>query len=545
MAARGFEERVGRASARWVALVSRRPGWTTFAATVLTAVLGGYATFHLGVNADPDAMISGDLPFRARERDFHRSFRAAWDEMLVLVEAQSASEAGKAADALAARLASRRDLFDGVQVVGGGEFFRRNALLYLDVSELEELTDRLAAVQPFLAEIARDPSSVGVSDLLRRAAVASREGTDVGLDLATALDRVSVAVEAATEGRPAPDPWGDALIGGSLSEEARHRVIAIRANADFDELLFAEPAVHAIREAARALELDPAHGVRVRITGTTVLNYEELEVVSVQGKLAALASLALFTASVFFGLRSLRILLALVASLIASLVWTNAFAAAAIGHLNQVSVAFNVLIVGLGGELGIHFCLCYQELAAKGRSRAGTLSLAGATIGSALLSSAVTTAIGFLVFLPTDYRGVAELGLLSGAGVLISLVSSLTLLPALISLGAPAEPESGEAKPSRIAGWLRLPVVYARAVRWIAFAVALGSLALLPRARWSSTRPTAFACASPARRCSTTRSSRSSRFRASWRRWRRWSCSPSRSPSGCARCGSCSRWSRA
>ena len=110
--------------------------------------------------------------------------------------------------------------------------------------------------------------------------------------------------------------------------------------------------------------------MRVRITGTTVLNYEELEVVAVQGQLAAVASLVLFTVAVSFGLRSLRLLFALVASLIASLVWTNAFAAAAIGHLNQVSVAFNVLIIGLGGELGIHFCLRYEELAAERRSRA-------------------------------------------------------------------------------------------------------------------------------------------------------------------------------
>ncbi|HEY8153977.1 MAG TPA: MMPL family transporter, partial [Myxococcota bacterium] len=374
--------------------------------------------------------------------------------------------------------------FAGVQVVGGGEFFRRNALLYLDAAELEDLTDRLAAVQPFLAEIARDPSATGVSDLLRRAVLASHDGTDVGLDLAAALDRVSTAALAAAAGRASPDPWGDALIGGSLSEPERNRVLTIRANSDFDDLLFAAPAIHAIRDAARELALDADHGLRVRITGTTVLNHEELEVVEVQGQLAALAALGLFTLAVSFGLRSLRLLFALIASLIASLVWTNAFAAAAIGHLNQVSVAFNVLIVGLGGELGIHFCLRYQELAAQKRSRAESLALAGSSIGSSLLSSAVTTAIGFLVFLPTDYRGVAELGLLSGAGVLLSLLSTLSLLPALISLGAPAAPEASAARPSRAAGWLRLPVAHARAVRWAAFAVALGSLALLPRARF-------------------------------------------------------------
>src|SRR5262245_356662 len=403
-------------------------------------------------------MISGDLPFRARERDFRRSFQAAWDEMLVLVEGESAFEAGRAADALAARLAARRDLFTNVRVVGGGEYFRRNALLYLDLSELEDLTDRIAAAQPFLAEVVRDPSAAGVSDLLRRAVLASHEGNEIGLDLPAALDRVSAAALAAAEGRSAPDPWGDALVGGSLAEDARHRVISIEANSDFDQLLFAEPAVRAIREAESGLAWDGGRRARVRITGTTVLNYEELEVVAEQGRTVALAALALFTLAVGLGLRSLRILIALIASLIASLVWTNAFAAAAIGHLNQISVAFNVLIIGLGGELGIHYCLRYQEIAAEGGARAELLARAARDSGSALLSSAVTTAIGFLVFLPTDYRGVAELGLLSGAGVLVSLVSSLTLLPALIMLGAADRVDARTLRPSPIAAWLHLPV---------------------------------------------------------------------------------------
>ena len=464
--------------------MDRRRGWVALAALLLTAALGAYAATHLGVNADPDAMIAGDLPFRVRERDFKRSFRAAWDEMLVLVESESASEAGRAADALAARLASRTDLFENAQVMGGGEFFRRNELLYLDVPQLEDLADRLAAVQPFLAEIARDPSLTGISNLLRLAVAAQRDGTDVGLDLAAALDRVSTAIEAALAGRSAPDPWGDALIGGSLSEEARHRVIALRANADFGELLFAEPALRAIRAAARELELDPAHGIRVRITGSTVLNYEELAVVDSQGKRVAVAALLLFTGATLLALRSLRVLFALVASLIVSLVWTNAFAAAAIGHLNQVSVAFNVVIIGLGGELGIHVCMRYAELAAQGRPRSEALAETGATIGSSLFSSAITTAIGFLVFLPTDFRGVAELGLISAAGVLISLVSSLTLLPALLSLGAPVYPRFAQSTLPLIARIRQVPVSHARTIRWAALAVAIGSLALLPRARF-------------------------------------------------------------
>lgn len=471
-----------RLAARWVAAVDRRPAQVVLVAFALTLALGVYAARTLGVNADPNAMISQQLPFREREKAFAANFRAANDDMLVVVDGDSASATGRAADALAARLETRSDLFEKVQLMGGGPFFRRNALLFLDLPALEELADRLAAVQPFLAEIARDASAGGIADLLTKAVDAKRDGTDVGMDLAGALDRVRVAVDAAAQGRASPDPWGDALIGGSMSEDARHRVIALRASGDFDELLFAEPAIRAVRSAVAELGFTPESGIRVRLTGATVLNYEELEVVETQGMLLAAAALVLFTGAVYFALRSWRVLGALVMSLVVSLVWTNAFAAAAVGHLNQVSAAFNVLIIGLGGELGIHVCMRYAELVSQGRSRPEALMRTGGTMGSALFSSAVTTAIGFLVFFPTDYRGVAELGLIAGAGVLISLVSSLTLLPALLSLGAAERPRFQAASLPVVAKLRHVPITYARPIRWAALGLALVAASLVSHA---------------------------------------------------------------
>jgi hopanoid biosynthesis associated RND transporter like protein HpnN len=475
---------VGELSARVIEAVDRRPGRVVGVVLVATLVLGAYAARNLGVNADTNAMIAADLPFRVQARRFEQTFRAAEDQILVLVDGESASAAGRAAQALADRLAGRQDLFERVLVVGGGAFFDRNALLYLDVPELEEFTDRLARVQPFLAEIARDPSLVGVTGLLRQAVAARREGADPGMDLAAALDRVSLATEAALAGRPAPDPWGDALIGGEMSESARHRVVSASPRRDFGELLDAAPAIAAIRAAARDLELDRDHGVEVRVTGNAVLNYEELAVVESQARAIGVAAFSLFSAAVYFAVRSARVVLALATSLLVSLVWTNAFAAAAVGHLNQVSAGFNVLVVGLGGELGIHFCLRYVELVAQGRPRTRALRETGLTIGSSLLSSAGTTAIGFLVFLPTDYKGVAELGLISGAGVLLSLLATFTVLPALLALGAPAAPRLARAQTPWLARLEHVPVARSRPLRWTALAVGIGSALLVPRARF-------------------------------------------------------------
>jgi len=480
----GLESAIDRACAGWLAAVDRRPGRILLATLILSVGLGVYAARNLGVNADPRALINPHLPFQLRQREVTERFHTLGDGFLVVIDADSPFAAGRAADALAARLAERHDLFSEVYVPGGGPFFAKNALLYLEPEQLEDLTDRLASVQPFLAELARDQSLLGISDLLRQALASERKGTGVGIDLATALDRVSTAVEATTRGRPAADPWGSALLGGAMPDEARQRVIELRGNLDYRQLLNAGPCIEAIRDAAHALGLDREQGMRVRITGEPVLNDEELAAVQKQAIRVAVVSFVLFTAAVVFALRSARTVFALAGSLLVSLVWSNAFATAAVGHLNAISAAFNVLIVGLGGEFGIHFCMRYMELASAGRSRTQALVETGSSIGSSLFSSACTTSIGLYIFLLTDFTGVAQLGLISGTGVLLSLISTFTVLPAILAVGGPAPKRQNLFVPAWVARVEHLPVRWARPIRFAAVVVGLASLTLLPRVRF-------------------------------------------------------------
>jgi hypothetical protein len=479
-----FEASVARRCIRWAAAVEQRPVRTLVITGIATLAAAVYAAFGLGVNADPKTLIDSRLPFQVRQRELVDTFRTLNDGILVVIEADTAVRAARAADALAARLTSRTDLFSQVDVPGGGPFFARNALLYLEPDQLDDLVNRLSQVQPFLAELAKDQSLVGIATLLRDALVEQRKGTPVGLDLAMALDRVSGAIEATTDRRAAADPWGTALLGGAMPDEARLRVVALRPQLDYSSLLNAAPHVQAIRDAAAALGLTPDRGVRVRITGDPVLNYEELLAIGRQFHIIAVVSFVLFTAVVFVALRSLRVVLALVASLLAGLLWSNAFAALAVGSLNQISACFNVLIIGLGGELQIHMCMRYLELIAAGRSRRQAILETAESMGPSLFSSACTTAIGFYIFLLTDFTGVAQLGLIAGTGMFLSLLSGLTVLPAVLAFGPPPIPAPTTAPPS--VTWLsRLPLRYAGPIRLATGVVMVGAVALLPRVHFN------------------------------------------------------------
>jgi len=113
-----------------------------------------------------------------------------------------------------------------------------------------------------------------------------------------------------------------------------------------------------------------------------------------------------------------------------------------VGTLNLISVYFAVLFVGLGVDFGLQFSVRYRAERHNIDNVREALLEAGRRAGAPLTLAAFATAAGFLSFLPTVYRGVSELGLIAGVGMLIAFTTSITLLPALLSrLKPPSEPE--------------------------------------------------------------------------------------------------------
>ena len=105
-----------------------------------------------------------------------------------------------------------------------------------------------------------------------------------------------------------------------------------------------------------------------------------------------------------------------------------------VGSLNLLSIAFAVLFVGLGVDFGIQFSVRYRSERFKNDDLALALENAARRSAVPLSLAAMATAAGFLCFLPTDYKGISELGKIAGAGMLIAFITSITALPAMLKL---------------------------------------------------------------------------------------------------------------
>ena len=188
------------------------------------------------------------------------------------------------------------------------------------------------------------------------------------------------------------------------------------------------------------------------------------------------ASLVLVVAWLFLALGSWRLILPVVSTLILGLALTTGFAAAAVGTLNLISVAFAILFVGIAVDFAIQFAVRFREVRRGQPEIVAALALTGARAGRQVLVAAAATAAGFLAFVPTAFRGVAELGLIAGAGMLIAFLCTVTFLPALLRLCRPRG-ETGEigfaraAPADRVLAHLRIPVLAASATMFAAGAV--------------------------------------------------------------------------
>ena len=413
------------------------------AGAFLAVFAGWYADRHLGINTDTDDMFAASLPWRQRAELFKSLFPQFRDLLVAVIDAKEPEEAEATATALAERLAEDHLHFLSVSRPDASPFLKQEGMLFLDTPQLESLLERTIDAQPFLGELAQDPSARGVFKSLSLLGTGVVEGK---ADLApyqkalTAFHQVMVDVIA---GRPHPLSW-TRLLGGDVADLAGpYKFVLVQPKLDLASIEPGGAATRAMREAAAGLEFVKSGDARMRITGSVALADEEFASVAEGAVTGLIGSVLLISLWLFLAVHSWRLIVPILLTLGLGLMLTLLFAAAAVGTLNLVSVGFGILFVGIAVDFAIQFCVRYRENRHRHPDPATAMAETGRRTGGQILVAAAATSAGFLAFVPTDFRGVAELGLIAGVGMLIAFLCTMTFLPAAISLFRP-QGESAE-----------------------------------------------------------------------------------------------------
>ncbi len=468
-------------TARWVcgAIRWRWPVLLAFAAATVASLV--YTAGNLRMNTDTADLLSPRLPFLQTYRRYKEQFPQYADSLVAVVEAGTPEGARRAALALSQRLRQHPDRFRNVYLPRADPFFQRNALLFMDLDALDRTMTRLIEMQPFLGRVLRDPSLRGLAAMLESGLEAVQAGRH--LSLGPALEVLERAIRARLDGNGRPVSWQGMLLADPTGQAAARQLVVFQPRLDFSTLYPAEAALRSARALAQDVTPVPGERLRIRFTGEPAMADEEMRSVARGMGWAAAGSLAMVLAVLYAGLRSLRLTAAVLATLLVGLALTAGFATLAVGTLNMISVVFAVLYIGLGVDFGIHWTLALRERLLAGRAVIPALGHVGHHLGPALTLCALTTAAGFFAFMPTDYRGVSELGLIAGCGMLIALFCTLSLLPALLGTAGIAGAARGSAAglPTRVAAW---PHRHARVLRLGTLILVAAGLILLPRVRF-------------------------------------------------------------
>lgn len=466
--------------ARWVAASYHHAAWVLLASLLIAVACGVYTSRNLGMNSDTTDMLSEHLPFRANYKHYKNTFPQDQDmDTLVLVlDAPTPEQAHDATKRLAERLKEDTVNIRNIYLPNGDAFFERNGLLYESIPELGRITDRLAAAQPLIAKIAGNPTLHTFATMLTEAVEALRAGRSLELD--SVLGGVSATLDARLAGVPRALSW-QVLFRGEAQKNSYRELMTVQPKLDYTQLSAAEQPIAALRATARDLGLTDDGSVRLRVTGDVALADEELRSAMLGTEYAGLLAVVLVAGVLYIALHTAGLILAVLLSLVLGLLLTAAFATAAVGHLNVISIAFAVLYVGLGVDYAIHFLLRYRELLEEAQPTVKALQEAGGDTGHSLFLCAITTAIGFYAFMPTAYRGVAELGLIAGTGMLISLVVTLTLAPALQRYFPTRPAAVSTGAESFLGRVLQLPLRWRKVVYVGTLAGLLAAVAVFPR----------------------------------------------------------------
>ncbi len=413
----------------WTSWIVRHAGIVVIAMGLMTVAAVYHAITAFDLNSDTGRLIRQDTDWKRINDEFIDTFPQYWQNSFIVVSGNKPDVVTKVSRSLARDISNNSAVFKSVYSPASSDFIDDNLLLYLDLEDLNDTVSRLADAQPLLSAIAKDTTLRGIQKLLTDA-FSGEEDLPTGLK--QIAETLSLAANQAVAHNTKPISWRDELF---QVEEDRtfYQVIFVQGRQEFGKNLPNALIMSNLEEAITDFDHPYKNDVQIRISGQVPLEHGEIVSALESAQLAGTLALVILVLVLSLGVRSLRIIAATYITMIVGLIWTAAFAMITVGQYNTISIIFLVMFIGLGVDFAVHLCLKYQESRTL-HDKYTALIETGTDLGPAILLCGITSALGFISFVPTEYVGIGEMGIISGGGMIIAVFVSLTLIPAFFAL---------------------------------------------------------------------------------------------------------------
>jgi len=440
--------KITQRAAKLAECFARNPWWILGVALMLS-ILAGWATAQLPIYTSRQALLPQNTAVAQRFNNFLKNFGAASDLMVVL-EGAPRRELESFANDLAAKLRAEPEISQATSRLDMA-FFLNHSYLQMPAEGL----DKLAAMtsQPILGG--------GMEENLRKALNWSKDhpplgGTDTDLQTAEAsLNMAAFFLEEwqrwlSAETAPTSLDWNRLLAkngaggmsdGYFASRDGRMLFLFVHpkiASGDFKNL---GPFVDKVKQVSAALaEQAKASGhtpPTVGLTGLPAIEYEEYVNIRKDIILVIFTSACLIIALILLVVRSMRWAVLIFIPMGLGVLWSLGLALVTVGHLTIITAAFIAILFGLGADYGI---FTSSRIAEERRAGKPLVEAIGAGIGSSFIAVLTAGGASLLIFsalATVEFPGFAELGVVAAKGVLMILISTWIVQPALYALLPP------------------------------------------------------------------------------------------------------------
>ncbi|MDB6125010.1 MAG: putative exporter of the superfamily [Pedosphaera sp.] len=436
-----------------------------------------YTVYNLKFDPSRDNLVGSDKKYHQNFLKFKKEFPTQ-DDLVVVVESENMEKNRQFVERLGAKLEAETNIFTDIFYKGDPAMMGPKALLFFPEPDLRELRQMLTGYIPFIQRFTQATNLTSLFAMVNSQFLnARREANAENEAMIKAVPMLERIVKEATGSLKRPGaPVSPAIYAlfdaGDQAEQqiyitfAQGRIYLVTARARNESLN--GPAVERLRDLVAQTERE-VPGLNVGVTGEPVLEHDEMEQSQKDSTIASIVSLLLCALIFIYGYQETGRPLKATLCLIVGLGYTMGFTTLVVGHLNILTITFVPILIGLAIDFGVHLITRYEEELRLGRSEETAIRKAIVFTGQGIFTGALTTAAAFLAMALTNFKGIQEMGIICGGGMLVCLIPMLTLLPVLLFRGRqnaldhhqpqPERKITGADLRARIEGiWLRRPI---------------------------------------------------------------------------------------
>ena len=446
----------------------RHPGWFFWPQIGLALVCVVITVGFLKFDPDQSNLVSPTLAYQRNFLHLLHEFPEQGNDLTVVVQSDDTEKNRQFMERLAAKMIPETNLFQDVFYQHYLPAMGTKALYFAPDSDLRAIQQTLQSELPFIMRFTQTSNLSTFFEEINTMFRTASGGTNTQADslvqalplLAGILDQATTSMS--TSGRP-PSPGAASLFSTNNASDIYvtfhdNQIFILTTHAPAPESAGSLPtiwsairdsisppsgpsggdvtddAIDRLRELIRETQLE-VPGLNVGLTGGPVLDYDQMIQSQKDTTQASIMSLILCSIIFIYGYNETGRPIKAAFCLIIGLIYTLAFAALTVGHLNVLTITFVPMLIGLAIDFGVHLITRYEEELRHGRLNRTSLRKAIVFTGQGIFTGALTTAGAFIAMIFTHFRGIQEMGVICGGGLLLCFIVMMTMLPVLLLRG--------------------------------------------------------------------------------------------------------------